>query len=210
MINVNIGGGFKIRLHKSDAPSETCQLTFKDQAVYNWIPGDNMTFTMSSGQLVHPMVYNDLDNYACGIHIFDVVEESRGLWTLDSIDQGGIIVSESALIKIQKLTKCPNESWNDCRLLSLDNYYLGPCNETFRANFSYKCDFIGDGQMSRQSIPLTGGGGTEIFTPHRRTETGITVFECPHTMDNLIACHIEHVPSKTKYFIKVRANNYSK
>lgn len=209
-INVNIGGGFILRLSKSVVPAGTCQLTCKAQEVYKWIPGNNKTFTMSSGQLVHPIIYNDLDNYACGIHVFDMVEKSGGMWILQSLDKELVLQSKSAFINIPKLTECPNKPWNDCRLLSLDNYYLGSCDETFRGNFSYKCDFIGDGQMSRQSIPLTGSDGTELLTSQRRTQTGSTVLECSppfsdHMGSYVDACYIEHVPSNTKYFIKVGA-----
>lgn len=216
-IPVNIGEGFLIRLvdtESSERPPLMCKLKVfeSQQEEYFWVPGEKKKFELPSGEVVHPIDFNDTN--ACGVRVFNAGEESSGKWILNLINMEGKrgLISPVSVF-IPHWSKCPNERWNDCRQLSVDNFYLGSCDETLRGTFSYKCDFIGDGQMSRQSVKLTGGGGdSELFTPLKKTNTQSTLLECQATLGShlqfkyaLVACYIEHIPTKTKYLIKVCA-----
>lgn len=166
---VHLGEGFIIRLFRldSDEPPFKCQLEADKNKNYIWKSGDIKPFTLPNGEQVHPVHFYR----ACGFRVFNVVKKSEGTWNLGWHNETTLLTSKPAYIRILKPTNCPNESWNDCRLLSLDNYYLGSCNETFRDHFSYKCDFIGAGKMSRQSINLT-ANDTWMETPLKSTHDG--------------------------------------
>lgn len=205
MVTVNYGEGFLIRLlgESDEVPLQNCQLT-RSNKLYFLTPGHNETFTLATGETVHPFDYNN--TYECGIRVLGVGYYSEGPWKLSSIDMDGNERSGSAEVMISRDLECPNEDTNDCRLLSLDNDFLGSCDKALDDQISYKCDFFTNGRMSRQSL-IHLAAKQNIDSPRLKAKTGSSIFDCTQDLtegDSVTGCHIEHVPTGTKYFIQVR------
>lgn len=208
VVNVKVAEGFLIRLlgDTGRVPLQNCQLT-RNNKLYFLAPGQNNTYTLSTGELVQPFDYNN--TYECGVRVFGVGVLSKGQWKLSSVDEQGKERSGSAEVQITREIGCPIDKEKDCRLLSLDNEFLGLCNKIMVDTVNYKCDFFADGQISRQSVAHL-AGKKEMPSPYLKTQTGSTVLDCRHTIsaeEKVTACHIEHVPTKTKYFIQVRTTS---
>lgn len=206
-VNVNKGGGFLIRLLKDtdEVRLQSCSLT-RNNEIFPLAPGQNQPFKLSTGELVHPFDYNNTDE--CGVRVFGVAEDSLGPWKLSSVDGNGKEKSGSAEVQGVVYGECQDNRGNDCRFLSADNEFLKVCDYSIDARVS-KCDFFADGGMSRQTVTLSGSAPVkkELSSPYFQTQAGSTVLDCSPQLSaatSVYACHVEHVPTKRKYFITVR------